>query len=67
MKKPEKFCCIDNYSVIVPYSDFVKMMEIGTIIDDMHSMFDRMCKQYDSMKMIYSEMLEKIDEINHYL
>lgn len=65
--KDKKFCCIDNYSVIVPYSDFVKMMEIGTKFDEMHRMFTVLCKQYDSMKSMHSEMLQKIDEINHYL
>lgn len=67
MKKHEKFCCPENYSVLVPYSDFVKMMEMGTKIDEMHTMFDTLCKQYAAMKIMHAEMLEKIDEINHYL
>lgn len=67
MPNKENFCCFENYSILVPYSDFVKMMEMGTKFDEMHKMFVRMCKQYDAMKVMYSEMLEKIDEINHYL
>ena len=65
--KDKKFCFIDNYSVIVPYFDFAKMMEIGTKFVEMHRMFSVLCKQYDSMKAMHSEMLQKIDEINHYL
>lgn len=29
----DKFCSVDNYSVIVPYRDFVKMTELARNYD----------------------------------
>ena len=29
----EKFCCVDNYSVLIPYKDLVKMVELANKVE----------------------------------
>lgn len=66
-KKPEKFCSPENYSIIIPYKDFAKLMELPQIIDDMNQKVKRMEERNAAMYNMYSELLEKMAEINRLL
>lgn len=67
MPKEKDFCGVDNYSVIVPYKDMVKFIEISKKYDEINFQLKEMQKRYDAMQMMYREMLNKLEEINHFL
>lgn len=61
------FCCVDNFSVIIPYRDLEKMLESANKIAHIESLAKRMDERASAMQLLYSEMLEKIREIDRYL
>ena len=64
MQNDKHFCSTANYSVIVPYADFVKMVEIINNIDDYYSKIARVSSQLDSLYALYSELLSKVSELD---
>ena len=64
MKNDKCFCSTSNYSVIVPYADFVKMIEIINNIDDYRTQISRVSSQLDSLYGLYSELLSKVAELD---
>lgn len=65
--KKDKFGSPDNYSVIIPYRDFEKIMSIANNYDEMHRMYVRLCQQYDALHSMYFELVEKIGDIQQFL
>lgn len=63
----ENFCCVDNYSVIIPYSEFEKMVNSARKIESMEQAAQRMEMKYIAMQEMFRECLEKIGEINRML
>lgn len=61
------FCCVENFSVIIPYRELEKMLESSNKIAHIESLVARMDERNATMQLLYSEMLEKIDEINRFL
>ena len=61
------FCCVDNLSVIIPYRELEKMLESSNKIAHIEALAKRMDERVSAMQLLYSEMLEKIREINRYL
>lgn len=66
MKKTE-FCCTDNFSVIIPYKELEKMFESSKKIAHIETLFQRMEERMAAMQVMYSDILEKVAEIDHYL
>lgn len=66
MKKTE-FCCVDNFSVIIPYRELEKMLESSNKIAHIEALFQRMEERMAAMQVMYSEVLEKVAEIERYL
>ena len=64
MKNDKCFCLTSNYSVVVPYADFVKMIEIINNIDDYRAQISRVSSQLDSLYGLYSELLSKVAELD---
>lgn len=58
---------LGELSVIIPYRELEKLLECGKRIEEMERLYKRMDERYAAMMAIYSEILEKVDEINHYL
>lgn len=57
------FCSADNISVIIPYKQLENMLNVASSLDEMKRTVSLMQKQYDAMKCMYIEALDKIQEI----
>lgn len=64
MRTDKYFCSTSNYSVVVPYADFVKMIEIINNIDDYRAQISRVSSQLDSLYGLYSDLLSKVAELD---
>ena len=65
--KKEKFCDPSNYSVLIPYKDLEILMQCANKIEEMERLVKRMDERCARMQLLYSELLEKVAEINRYL
>lgn len=66
MKKKD-FCCVDDFSVIIPYRELEKLLECANKIDHIEQLAARVNEQCTAMRNLYSEILEKVSEIDRYL
>ena len=62
-----EFCCVDNYSVLIPYKDLVKLVEIAKYVEVMEQRYKRMEEQYAAMRGMFSECLDMIREIREFV
>lgn len=65
--KKENFCRVENYSVIIPYKDLEKILQSANKIEHIEELTKRMDERCAKMQLLYSELLEKVAEINRYL
>ena len=65
--KKETFCCVDNFSVIIPYRELEKLLQSANKIEQIEALVKRMDERNSAMQHMYSEVLEKVAEINRYL
>ena len=63
----EKFCGVQDYSVLIPYKDLYLLMESANKIDEISARYEELCKRYDAIQGMYREALDKIAEINRLL
>lgn len=63
----EKFCCVDNYSVLIPYSDLEKMVNLAKKVEIIEEQYSRLQDQYAAIRGMFSECLEKIKEIRDFV
>ena len=61
------FCCVDNFSVLIPYRDLEKLFEIANKLPQFERDLEQTKAQLDALRRMYTEALEKIGEINRYL
>lgn len=63
----EKFCCVENYSVLIPYSDLEKMVDMAKKVEQIEEQYARLQEQYAAIRGMFSECLEKIKEIREFV
>lgn len=63
----EKFCCVENYSVLIPYQDLEKMVELAHKVDQIELQYSRLQEQYAAIRGMFSECLDKITEIREFV
>ena len=63
----EKFCCVENYMVLIPYSDLEKMVDMAKKVEQIEEQYARLQEQYTAIRGMFSECLEKIKEIREYV
>ena len=63
----EKFCCADNYSVLIPYSDLVKLVDVARKVESIELQYARLQDQYAAIRGMFSECLQKIAEIRDFV
>ena len=63
----DKFCCVENYSVLIPYQDLVKMVELAHKVDQIELQYSRLQEQYAAIRGMFSECLDKITEIREFV
>lgn len=65
--KQEKFCGVQNYSVLIPYKDLQILMDSANKIEEMSSQYKVMEQRYLAMEQMFRECLDKLGEINQML
>ena len=63
----EKFCCADKYSVLIPYSDLVKLVDVANKVESIELQYNRLQEQYAAIRGMFSECLQKIAEIRDFV
>lgn len=63
----ENLCCVENYSVLIPYRDLVKIAEMAQKVEVIESKYDRLLEQYTAIRGMFSECLDKIKEIQEFV
>ncbi len=66
MKKTD-FCSVDDFSVIIPYRELEKMLVSANKIAYIEALVQRMEERNSALQLMYSELLQKVAEINRYL
>ena len=63
----KEFCCVENYSVLIPYRDLVKIAEMAKEVEVIKAQYDRLQDQYAAIRGMFSECLDKIQEIRDFV
>lgn len=63
MVKKEKFCCIDNFGVLIPYTDLQKLMSFANSVELFEKRLSHMDGQLQALRGLYSDVLEKVGEL----
>lgn len=61
------FCSADNLSVVIPYKDYEALVKVARNYDGLVAKVQRMEKQLDALRTMYTQALDRIAEINKYL
>ena len=65
--KNDNFCAPQNISVLIPYKDLEKLIEFANKYEQMERLVKRMDERCARMQLLYSEILEKVAEMDRYL
>ena len=65
--KKERFCCVDDFSVIIPYRELEKLLVSANKIEHVEALIQRMEERNAALQLMYSELLQKVAEINRLL
>lgn len=63
----DKFCSVENYSVLIPYSDLEKMVNLAKKVEHIEAQYARLLDQYAAIRGMFSECLDKILEIRDFV
>lgn len=63
----EKFCSVENYQVLIPYGDLVKMVDLANKVEHIEMQYARLQDQYTAIRGMFSECLDKISEIRDFV
>lgn len=63
----EKFCCVENYSVLIPYQDLEKMVDLSKKVEHIELQYTRLQEQYTAISGMFYQCLEKIKEIRDFV
>lgn len=57
----------ETYSILIPYSDFIKLVEMASKVDEMEKQYKHMEEMYTAILGMWREALEKIADIQDLL
>lgn len=63
----EKFCCVDDFPVLIPYRDLAKTVEVAKNMEHYEQCISQVNKQLAALRNQYSELLEKVREMDKLL
>ena len=63
----DKFCCVENYSVLIPYRDLEKMVEVAKKVESIELQYARLQDQYAAIRGMFSERWDNIAEIREFV
>ena len=61
------FCCVDNFSVLIPYKDLELLFGIANNLPQFQHDLAQTRRELEALRVMYTEALQKIAEINRYL
>lgn len=67
MDNEKSFCGVENYSVIIPYGDLVKMVDLAKKVEYIEQQYERLQEQYAAIRGMFGECLDKISEIRDFV
>lgn len=62
-----KFCCVDDFPVLVPYRDLVKLLEVAKNMERYEKCLSRTNEQLAALRFQYTELSEKVREMDKLL
>ena len=62
-----KFCGVGNLSVVIPYRDLERMINLARNMDGFKDSLSDMDKRVTALRCMYTELLEKVGEIERNL
>ena len=62
-----KFCCVDDFPVLVPYRDLVKLLEVAKNMERYEKRLSRVNDQLAALQLLHSELSEKVREMDKLL
>lgn len=66
-KDKDQFCSPENYQVLIPYRDLVRISEMAQKVEVIESQYNRLEEQYAAIRGMFGECLEKIREIQDWV
>lgn len=63
----ENFVAFDKLQVIIPYSDFEKMIKAVYEMEEMKRQYARLEEQYNAIRGMFSQCLDIVQEIREYV
>ena len=67
MTEDKLFCGVENYSVLIPYRDLVKIAEMAQKVVVIEAQYIRLQEQYTAIRGMFAECLDKIKEIQDFV
>ena len=62
-----KFCCADDFPVLIPYRDLEKIVEVAKNMERYERCLSRTNEQLTALRHQYNELLEKVREMDKIL
>ena len=58
------FCCASDFPVLIPYKDLVQLVEVAKNLEQLEKRLSRTDEQLTALKGLYSELLQKVRELD---
>ena len=62
-----EFCCVENFPVLIPYRDLVKIVEVAKNMERYEKCLSRTNEQLTALRSQYAELCEKVLEMDKLL
>jgi len=62
-----EFCCVENFPVLIPYRDLVKIVEVAKNMERYEKCLSRINEQLTALRSQYAELCEKVREMDKLL
>ena len=59
-----EFCCVENFPVLIPYRDLVKIVEVAKNMERYEKCLSRTNEQLTALRSQYAELCEKVREMD---
>lgn len=64
MAEKKNFCCVEDFPVLVPYRDLVKLVEVANNLEQYNHGLSLANSQLSALRVQYGELLQKVQEID---
>lgn len=60
----QKFCCVDDFPVMIPYRDLEKLLEVANNFERYERTLEATYTQLAALRSQYAELVEKVGDIS---